>query len=202
MDRILKKTNPKLFDLAVEPIQKWIGRRIEWLDHIFGICEVLTEVKDNKKFTSANYYIGERKYFQVMPCEEIGNFCFFILRDPQQVSQRNRMLMKSPFSLIFWYNMEKVGLDLDERQRENIKADILGVLYNMRSPNFIVGKVYEKPENVFADFSYDHTNNQFLMAPYAGLRIDGEIIAKIPCKEDPLFLHGSFDNSYDVSFDK
>ena len=53
IDRIPIKTNPKMFDLAVSKIQNVLGS-ITWFDHVFGICEFLTDVKEGKKFTSAN----------------------------------------------------------------------------------------------------------------------------------------------------
>ena len=50
MDRIPIKTNPKLFDKAVLPMQKVLAD-ILWLDYSFGICESLVDVVDGKKYT-------------------------------------------------------------------------------------------------------------------------------------------------------
>lgn len=180
MDRITTKTNPKLFDREVYRIQKALADALPWLDHVFGICETLTDVKDGRKFTSANLYRGKGRYEQIMPCAELGNFAFFVLRDPQEIG-RNKNLIKSPFSLIVWYDTRKVSLPLDERDREAVKGQILGVLTAAHFANVSVTRVYENPKNVFADYSYDYTANQYLMSPYAGLRIDGYIDANIPC---------------------
>lgn len=180
MDVVVTKTNPKLFDKEVLKIQNALADAFPWLDHCFGICETLTDIKDGRKFTSANWYNGRGQYTQIMPCEELGNFSFFTLRDPQEMGKGSN-LIKSPFSLIIWYDTRKVSLPSDERNTEEIKGQILGVLNQLRFPTLQINRIYEKPQNVFADFSYEHTDNQFLMSPFAGLRIDGMIEARIPC---------------------
>lgn len=183
MDRVVTKTNPKLFDKEVLKIQNALADAFPWLNYAFGICETLTDIKDGRKFNSANLYIGRGQYMQVMPCEELGNFAFFTLRDPQEFMARDRNLIKSPFSLIIWYDTRKVSLPTDERNTEEIKAQILGVLSELRFPSVSLTRIYEKPQNVFADYSYDYTNNQFMMSPYAGLRIDGVMEVRIPCNK-------------------
>ena len=183
MERIPTKTNPTMFDFAAQQIQNALGG-LSWLDHVFGIVEKLTDVKDGKKFSSANLYKGNGKYEQIMPCKELGNFSYLILRDPQTIG-KDTAIVKSPYSLIVWYNMDTLSSPYDERNREAVKAEILGILSR---PNFswlTMNRIYERPENIFADFSYDYTNNQFLMAPYAGLRIDGEMIVRVPCYVPP-----------------
>jgi len=180
MDRVQHKTNPKLFDKEVLKIQEALADVFPWLDYSLGICETLTEVKKGRKYTTPNIYDGRGQYTQIMPCEELGNFSFFTLRDPQEMGKGSN-LVKSPFSLIIWYDTRKVSLPSDERNTEEVKGQILGVLNQLRFPTLQINRIYEKPQNVFADFSYEHTDNQFLMSPYAGLRIDGTIEARIPC---------------------
>jgi hypothetical protein len=41
--------------------------------------------------------------------------------------------------------------------------------------------VYERAENVFEGYSLDEVDNQFLMQPFAGLRITGELIVDEEC---------------------
>ena len=201
MDRIVTKTNPKMFDRAVLPIQKALASAFPWLDHSIGICETLIDKKDKKPFKSANLYIGNGQYEQIMPCEELGNFSFFYLRDPQTFGAKDKNLVKSPFSLVFWYNLMDVLPEGDERNREQSKGQILGVLNNLHIAGFSVTRIYEKPDNVFADFSYEPTSNQFLMHPFTGMRIDGELIARMDCPS--VVRQGdsfgtSFNNGYDI----
>lgn len=181
MNRIPIKSSPRLFDKAIGEIQTQIGRRISWLDHVFGLCEVITEVKHGKRVKTANIYTGNGQYAQVAPCSELGNFCFFMLKDPQSISAPSSRVVSSPFYAIFWYNIEKVSSSVDERNTEAIKEEILQCLSRIRTPHIIWSKVYERPENIFSDFSYDFTSNQFLMYPYAGIRIEGEIFTDFTC---------------------
>lgn len=183
MDRVQTKTNPKMFDKAVLPIQQALADAFSWLDYSLGIVESLTEIREGKKFTSANIYIGEGQYERIEPCHELGNFSFFVLRDPQTFGAKNKMLVKGPFSLIIWYNLTEVSPEYDERNREQIKGQILGLLDSLHLSGFEITKIYEKPEAIFNDFSYVHTDNQFLMHPFTGLRIDGVITAKYDCYE-------------------
>src|SRR5574344_2239912 len=162
MDRIVTKTNPKLFDKEVLKIQEALADAFPWLDYSLGICETLTEIKKGRKFTTPNVYDGKGQYTQIMPCEELGNFSFFTLRDPQEITKNNN-LVKSPFSLIIWYDMRKVSLPSDERNTEEIKDRILGLLDELHNPNLTITRIYEKWQNVFADFSYDTIKNQYLM---------------------------------------
>lgn len=200
MDRIPHKTQAKLFDRAVLPIQEEIANELPWIDHSIGVCEVLTEMKDGKKFTSANLFTDE--YEQIMPCEELGNFCFWYMRDPQEIDRLNGRV-KSPFSLIFWYNVDKVSSSPDYRNREAVKAQILAILDNIHTPGFEITRVYENPKNIFTDFSYDHVQNQFLMHPFGGIRIDGTIIATMDCYANGRFVgQGDFNEDYNEDYNK
>ena len=57
MAKVYKKTNPKLFDKAVSGIQDALASGLPWLDRVYGICESVVEMKNGKKFISANHYI-------------------------------------------------------------------------------------------------------------------------------------------------
>lgn len=204
MDRIPQKTNPKMFDLAVLPIQKALAANLPWLDHAIGICEQLTDIKNKKPFNFAALYLSNEQYEQIMPCEELGNFSFFYLRDPQVTMPKDRNLVKSPYSLIFWYDLRQVLPEGDERNREEIKGQIMGVLNRLHLAGFEITRIYEKPDNVFSDFSYDPQQNRNLMHPFAGLRIDGFMTARADCFTYPSegVGNGSFDDdSFDTSSD-
>lgn len=203
MDRIPVKTNPQMFDKVVLPIQRALASAFPWLDHAIGICEYLTSTKEKKRYNYAALYMGNGQYEQIMPCEELGNFSFFYLRDPQTFGAKDTALVKSPYSLVIWYNLMEVLPEGDERNREQIKGQIMGVLNNLHLAGFEVTRIYEKPDNVFSDFSYDHANNQFLMHPFTGLRIDGYMTVRADCFVDPhqSVGDGSFSDSLDDSTD-
>lgn len=181
MAKIYKKSNPKLFDKAVSGIQDQLAEGLPWLDRVYGICETITDIKNGQKFVSANRYVGKGQYEQVMPCEELGNFCFFSLKDPQETIPSDRNRIKCPFSLIFWFDMRKVSLPTDERNIEQIKDQILGILDELHNPYLTITRIYEKWQNVFSEYTYDIVANHYLMSPYAGIKIDGYIEARVSC---------------------
>lgn len=181
MVKIYEKTNPKLFDKAILGFQYALANGLTWLDRVYGICETLVSMRNGKKFVSANYYVGKGQYEQVMPCDEIGNFAFFSLKDPQETLVKDRNIIRSPFSLILWFDMRKVSQPIDERNTEAIKDQILGIIDNLHNPCITITRVYDKWQNVFGDFSYEVVANQYLMSPYSGLRIDGYIEARVSC---------------------
>lgn len=197
--KVLIKEDSRLFDAAIMQIQLRLAQNIGWLDNIFGLTEVLTEKKDGKAFTSANIYTKKGKYIQVMPCSELGNFCFFYLRDPQSLWDKSSSVLFSPFSAVFWYDVDKVSSSPAKRNREAVKEQIIAVLgqSHLQGVTYTIDDIYERAQNVFKEFDYDHTTNQFLMHPYGGLRIDGELRVNVPCMKS---LFGDFNNDYNLDF--
>ena len=197
MDRIPIKSNPRLFDKPFALIQSQIGEKIDWLDHVFGLCEKITVMENGRAFKSANVYVGGENYAQIMPCSELGNFCFFMLKDPQERVGANRNYIYSPFYAVFWYNVMEVSSSADDRNREAVKEEILQVLNTIRTPYIEWERLYERPENIFDDFTYDFTRNQYLMSPYAGIRVEGRIRAEIPCWKGKC---GDFNNDFNNDY--
>lgn len=183
MERIPTITNPVFFDKAVAEIQNILGTKLPWLNHVFGICERNTRVIDGKRYNIATVYTGKDNYEQIEPCSELGNFCFFVLHDPQDLLPNYGDRFSSPISVIFWYDMRTASNAADTRNREEVKTAIVKALsgISLRNGTFEFSRVYEQPENVFRDFSYDYVDNQFLMSPYAGVRVDGVLYADVPC---------------------
>lgn len=184
MERIPILSDAVLFDKAVADLQTQLGS-ISWLDHIFGICERNTRMIDGKRYNIATVYTGNNQYEQIEPCENLGNFCFFYLRDPQEFVAQDLQRLHTPVSAIFWYDMRSASSSPNGRNRDAIKAEVLNLLREVRLPGgtFVWSRVYEEPKNVFADFSYDYLDNQFLMSPYAGFRVDATLYADLPCEE-------------------
>ena len=85
--------------------------------------------------------------------------------------------LRAPFSLIVWVDMRRVENN-DARNTEYVKEQILKTIRKafIRHGAVELQKVYERAENVFEGYSLDEVDNQFLMQPFAGLRITGEFI--------------------------
>lgn len=175
-----------LFDRVIQSVQDALGD-VAWLDHIFGRSERLVRMKDGRKYFTPNVYIGKDDYMSLLPDNtDLGNYCFFVMDEPQTVSVpmgiQNRV--KSPFSLIVWYDLRTVGATDDDRNTEKIKEQVLKAMRRgwIKAGNVTIERIYERAENVFNGYSLDEVDNQFLMSPFAGFRLTGEMIIDEECE--------------------
>lgn len=182
--------NPQLIDLVLGEVQNGLVKNLGWLDMAFGRAQKLVKIVDNKKYFTPNVYAGTpgkvNDYIPVSPDSKIGNFSFFWIDDPQTIDWMpgQQSNLKTPFSLIFWFNVAKVHNSKVNRNTEVIKANILRTLnggLGLRSGRIKVTRIYEQAENIYRGFTLDEVDNQFLMHPYAGFRFEGELIILEPC---------------------
>ena len=183
--RIMKREQPKLFDAVIGSLQDGLGA-LSWLDHIFGRVERLVKMTaDGHRFYSPNVYKGKDEYILLTPDNTaLGNYCFFVMEEPQTVGQpmgvQNRI--RSPFSLVVWVDMRTVSQS-DARDTEAIKEEVLKTIRRawVKKGSVTLEKIYERAENVFQGFSLDEVDNQFLMSPYWGMRVTGEMAVDEDC---------------------
>ena len=170
---------PELLDVVINNIQTGLTDNLGWLDKAFGRAERLVKYGANqKKIYTPNIYIGGNEYQEVTPDAGIGNFSFFWIDDPQTVdwTPKQSIGLKSPFSLIVWFDYRTVFNDPNTRNKERIKRDILDVLNSgfwLKDGRIEINRIYELAENIYRWFSLDEVDNQFLMAPYGGFRFEG-----------------------------
>lgn len=187
MERIPIKSNPALFDKVIGYVQTGLANNLSWLNYAFGKAERLVKLYNGKRVYSPNLYVGKNEYELITPDSGIGNYCFFTLDEPHDVSWNvgDRTYIKAPFSLIVWVDMRTIETD-DERNTESIKQDILRTLNGklwMKEGRITINKIWEKAENIFKGFTLDEIENQFLMQPYCGWRFEGTLEAYTDCEE-------------------
>lgn len=183
-------TTPYLFDKVIGEMQQALKNNLPWLQHSFGRAERLIKVIDGKRIYTPNVYKGNDQYEVLLPDDRMRCFSFFVLSEPQEILNRvqNEIRIKAPFSLIVWFDLrlvEKVMQLPDERNTEQVKEQILGVLNTAfpKKGSFTVQRIYERAENVFEGFTLDEVQNQFLMSPFAGFRFYGELIVTNDCNQ-------------------
>lgn len=185
IERVPLRQNPKLFDRVIGELQQGLKSRLAWLEYSFGRAERLVKTIQGVRVYSPNVYVGRDNYELVTPdTVKKGNYSFFVMEEPQEVSSplHDNVRIKAPFSLIVWVDMRKVSDD-DERNTEAVKEEILLALEDitLRKGRFTVTRIYERAENVFAGFTLDEVDNQFMMSPYAGWRFYGEMMITNDC---------------------
>lgn len=179
--------NPELLDSIISNIQKGLAENIGWLDYVFGRAERLVKFDtNNRKIYTPNVYVGGNEYMEISPSSDIGNFCFFWVDDPQNVSWEAKINVgiKTNFSLIFWFNFNRIYNSANQRNKEELKKQILDVLnggFWLKKGRITVNRIYELSENIFRGFSLDETENQFLMQPYGGFRFEGMLEVSESC---------------------
>jgi len=179
--------NAVMLDKVLAGIQSGLVDNLSWLDAAFGRAQKLTKMVKGKKIVTPNVFCGgwqghgPNDYIEVSPDSKIGNFSFFWIEDPQtiDVGPFDRMI-KTPFSLIVWFDLRKVYDSPTNRNTEYLKAQVLNVLngrtgWHLDSGRVIVSRIYEQVENIYRGFTISEIDNQFLMHPFGGFRIDGEL---------------------------
>lgn len=180
---------PALADAVIENICTGLKSKLSWLDESFGRAERIVKQIDGRDYYLPAVHIGggrnPNEYIELSPDSQIGNFSFFWMLDPQNVIWRPRIQgnFRDPFALIFWFDLRKVYDELDNRNIMNLESEVLKALNEIMLPNghITVSKVYHLPENIYREFSLKNVDNQFLMHPYAGFRIEGELYYEQPC---------------------
>lgn len=177
--------NPVMLDKVIGEIQTGLVENLTWLDAAFGRAQRLTKMINGKRFVMPNVYCGgwnghgSNDYIEVSPDSKIGNFSFFEIEDPQTIDIGPwARQIKAPFGLIFWFDLTRVYNVADNRNTEQLKAEILHVLngragWHLSEGRVVINRIYERAENIYRGYTLSEIDNQFLMHPFAGFRFDG-----------------------------
>ena len=85
--KVVIKENPVLLDKVIQDIQETLAKKLEWLNYAFGRAYKLVEHRDDgSKFIYPAAYIGNSEYASLLPNDNFGNFCWFDLYDPQEIT--------------------------------------------------------------------------------------------------------------------
>lgn len=201
--KVIKKDNPVLLDKVIQDIQDALAEKLEWLDYAFGRAYKLVQHQDDgNKFIYPAAYIGNSEYVSLLPNDNFGNFCWFDIYDPQQVTQVVQSLPQFTFSgaLVFWFNLNSIFADADAMYTEEVKDEIIRIL---TGPSLIKSQgrltltnVYERFENIYKGYALEKIYNNysykgesiqdidkmFFMHPYAGLRFEFTMITRELCQ--------------------
>lgn len=185
MSNAPKIPNAIMLDKVLEGIQQGLVENISWLDVAFGRAQRLIKNVNGKKIITPNVYCGgwnghgENDYIEVSPDSKIGNFSFFWIDDPQTIDAGPwARTVKTPFSLIVWFDLRRVYNQAANRNTEYLKAQVLRILdgrggWHLTDGHILTTRIYEQNENIYRGFSLSEIDNQYLMHPYGGFRIEG-----------------------------
>lgn len=198
------KENPVLLDKVLQDLQKALMIRLKWLNYAFGRAYKLVEHEtDGGKFVYPATYNGNAEYVSLLPNDNLGNFSWFDIYDPQKITRTVQSLPQYSFSgaIIFWYDLRTIYQDELVLYTEEVKDEIIRTL---TTPGLItttgrleITDVYECFENIYKGYSIEKIYNnyvyngeniqsldkQFFMFPYAGLRIEFTLTTRELCQQ-------------------
>lgn len=197
------KQNPVILDKVIQDLQVALKDKLLWLDKAFGRGYKLVEHRpDGDKFIYPAAYVGNSEYASLLPNDNYGNFCWFDIYDPQEITAVTQSLPQFTFSgaIIFWYNLDNIFADSDVMYTEEIKDEIVKVLTEpgiiKTTGRLTINRLYERYENIYKGYSLEkiYNNNvykgddiqsidkQFFMHPYGGLRVEFELTTRELCR--------------------
>lgn len=192
--KIIYKENPVILDKVIQDLQQVLKDKLLWLDKAFGRSYKLVEHRpDGDKFIYPAAYIGNSEYASLLPNDNYGNFSWFDIYDPQEVTAVTQSLPQFTFTgaIVFWYNLDSIFADSDVMYTEEIKDEVIKVL---TTPGIIktigrltINKIFERYENIYKGYSLEKVYNsniykQFFMHPYSGLRVEFELTTRELCQ--------------------
>lgn len=196
------KENPVLLDKVIQDLQKVFLEKLSWLNYAFGRAYKLVEhLQDGEKTIYPAAYNGNSEYISLVPNDNLGNFSWFDIYDPQTITTVVPALPQITFdgAVVFWYNLESIYDDKTVMHTEEIKDELIGLL---STPGLIkttgrieIKEIYERFENIYKGYSIERIYNnyaykgegiqdidkQFFMYPYAGIRIEFTLTTRELC---------------------
>ena len=186
--------DPVMLDAVLGSIQQGLVDNLTWLDAAFGRAQRLTRIVQGNRIVTPNVFCGgwnghgENDYIEVSPDSKIGNFTFFDIDDPQTIDAGPwDRTITVPFGLVVWFNLTRVYGEASNRNTEYLKAQVLRVLngregWHLAAGRVTVARIYERVENIYRGYSLQEIDNQFLMHPYGGFRIEGLLMFDELCE--------------------
>lgn len=196
------KEQPVLLDRVLQDMQKALTEKLQWLNYAFGRSYKLVEhMPDGNKFVYPAAYNGGGEYVSLLPNDNLGNFSWFEIYDPQRVTPFTQSSPQYSFSgaLVFWYDLSSIYADDSVLYTEEVKEEVLRVLTTpglITTPGRInITDIYERFENIYKGYSIEKVYNnfaykgedvqsldkQFFLYPYAGLRIEFTLTTRELC---------------------
>lgn len=197
------KEQPVLLDKVIQDMQVALKEKLLWLDYAFGKAYKLVEHRsDGEKYIYPAAYIGNSEYVSLVPNDNFGNFCWFDIYDPQDITQIVQSTPQFTFSgaIVFWYNLNSIYQDSDFIYSEEVKDEIIRVITTpgiiKQTGRLTINKVYERFENIYKGYSIEKIYNnytykgegiqdldkQFFMHPYTGLRLEFTLTTRELCQ--------------------
>lgn len=181
-------TSPKLWDYAVAELQTELAANISWLTSAFGKAQRRVKVVDGRESRFPAVYSGAGDYLSMLPDAHLGNYCWLDVGDYQEIQDNPRLYrqakVRAAVGLVFWLDLRTAyPSDYENRTVEHAKADVITAIRAIRlsRSSLVVDRVAERAENIYRGYDHGEIEGQFLMFPYTGFRLEGEMVINEQC---------------------
>lgn len=177
-------SEPVLFDLVLDELTAALSN-LSWLDNVYKLAYQLENEVHGKKYKYPAAYIGKKEYMSLLPNDELGNYSFIEKKDPEIITQLGQMFKaKVDVDIIFWFNIYSIYDDSSVIKSENIKDEIIKLISKQgifKSFSITVNRMYDNAENIFDKYDLRQIDNQYLMMPFCGLKLNCTISYSSQC---------------------
>lgn len=179
--------NPKLFDRVLNIFNARLVVQLPWLSYAFGQAERMTREKGR---VYPSVYAGlniEGEYTSVLPDEFFGSdtevigfsFCDVSSIKYDTANTKTHGIVSADLGIVFWYNLKKVLNSNSEYRNHEKVVDACLKAVKASSKGF-KGHILpyswtKKAEEIYRGYSIKEIDQQFLIHPYGGVRINCEI---------------------------
>lgn len=184
-----------LYDSLLNSFNTELIVQLHWLNYAFAEAQNLSRIEDDKTVVYPAVYGGQNiknEYASVLPNEFMGNekaikgFSFFTIKNKEIESLvLSNGTIRADASIIFWFNLDKVlNNDAEFRNLNKVVLDILKAIKS--SSSGLSGKLEPYAwttefDEIYSEYSLKETEKQYLMHPFAGVRVDCKLVAFQSC---------------------
>lgn len=174
---------------AIEDMRGMLEVNLPWLSFAFGRAFIFNE--DGKKIPKC--YTGYGEYINVLPNDTLfrpvtAASLFFQLRGAETYDNflyNHGSTKQATVGIIFWGNLRLIDSEKPYIFTEDLKNDVEQIIKRNPHVREIEEWVDERSEDVFDRYSLP-ADNQYLMYPYTGFRVNVIINYPEACGDEPL----------------
>jgi len=177
-------TTPVLEAKVVQDLQNLFSP-ISWLENAYALTRIGIEKTEKvSEFKYPQIYSGDStkksEYYDLRPNDKLKSYCFFEIDAPYEYDQTQELATYF-LSVVFWFNLAKIsGRNYD--YSSELVAHVLKILkasdYHAKLEDI---KIEKRPDEIFAKYSMDEMESQFLMYPYGAFKISFKITDEADC---------------------
>jgi len=171
--------NPVGFD-EVMVYYQLLFSNLMWSNHkSFG--RAYEQPFNNAKNRVPKIYQGGKEYYDPLPHDALDSYSFLMARSPERRVDEEGL--ERDVSVVFWFDLRKVLPGIDNPSVESLRLEVEQMIKESMYVGSINGFYDERIEDIFFGYIEDELleDNQYLMFPYAGFRIDFVAAYPVPC---------------------